>query len=106
MCSVKKVVLKNFAKFTGKHQCQSLFFNKVAALRPDNPRRLLLMIALAFKYYIRRFKKVIKMLLIFVSLRQKLQIRSCFLRYAVIPVEQYVTHCNGMLRNCYSASKF
>ena len=28
-CSIKKGVLKNFAKFTGKHQCQSLFFNKV-----------------------------------------------------------------------------
>ena len=27
----KKAVLKNFAKFTGKHVCQSLFFNKVAA---------------------------------------------------------------------------
>ena len=26
--------LKSFAKFTGKHQCQSLFFNKVARLRP------------------------------------------------------------------------
>ena len=24
----------NFAKFTGKHLCQSLFFNKVAGLRP------------------------------------------------------------------------
>ena len=30
----KKGVLKNFAKFTGKHLCQSLFFNKVAGLRP------------------------------------------------------------------------
>ena len=29
-CSVKKGVLKNFAKFTGKHLCQSLFLNKVA----------------------------------------------------------------------------
>ena len=29
-CSVKKVFLRNFAKFTGKHLCQSLFFNKVA----------------------------------------------------------------------------
>ena len=28
-----KIVLKNFAKFTGKHMCQSLFFNKVAGLR-------------------------------------------------------------------------
>ena len=31
-CSVKKVVLKNFAKITGKHLCQSLFYNKVAGL--------------------------------------------------------------------------
>ena len=29
-CSIKKVALKNFPKFTGKHLCQSLFFNKVA----------------------------------------------------------------------------
>ena len=30
----KKDVLKNFIKFTGKHLCQSLFFNEVAGLRP------------------------------------------------------------------------
>ena len=29
----KKDVLRNFTKFTGKHLCQSLFFNKVAGLR-------------------------------------------------------------------------
>ena len=29
-----KGVLRNFTKFTGKHLCQSLFFNKVAGLRP------------------------------------------------------------------------
>ena len=28
----KKGALGNFIKFTGKHLCQSLFFNKVAAL--------------------------------------------------------------------------
>ena len=28
----KKAVLRNFAKFTGKQLCQSLFFNKVAGL--------------------------------------------------------------------------
>ena len=33
-CSVRKSVLRNFAKFTGKHLCQGLFFNKVAGLRP------------------------------------------------------------------------
>ena len=31
-CTLKKDVLKNFAKFTGKH----LFFNKVAGLRLDD----------------------------------------------------------------------
>ena len=30
--SLKKCVLKNFAKFTGKHLCQNLFFNKVAGI--------------------------------------------------------------------------
>ena len=29
-CSIKEGVLRNFSKFTGKHLCQSLFFNKVA----------------------------------------------------------------------------
>ena len=33
-CSIKKGVLRNFTKFTGKHLCQSLFFSKVASLRP------------------------------------------------------------------------
>ena len=33
--SVKKGVLRNFTKFMGKHLCQSLFFNKVAGLRPE-----------------------------------------------------------------------
>ena len=30
----KKSVLRNFAKFTGKHLCQGLFFNRVAGLSP------------------------------------------------------------------------
>ena len=29
----KKSVLRNFAKFTGEHLCQGLFFSKVAGLR-------------------------------------------------------------------------
>ena len=32
-CSVKKEVFKNLKKFTGKHLCESLLFNKVAGLR-------------------------------------------------------------------------
>ena len=31
---MKKGILRNFAKFTGKHLCLNLFFNKVAGLRP------------------------------------------------------------------------
>ena len=30
----KKGVLRNFAKFAGKHLCQSFFLNKIAGLRP------------------------------------------------------------------------
>ena len=33
-CSIQKRVLRNFTKFVGKHLCKSLFFNKVAGLRP------------------------------------------------------------------------
>ena len=33
-CSMKKGVLRNFTKFTGKHLCLSLFFDKVAGQRP------------------------------------------------------------------------
>ena len=33
-CSMKNDVLRNFTKFTAKHLCQSVFFNKIAGLRP------------------------------------------------------------------------
>ena len=39
-CSVKIGVLRNFAKFTGKHLCQTLFYNKVAGLRPGLFRKI------------------------------------------------------------------
>ena len=44
-CSFRKDVFRNFTKFTGKQLCQSLFFNKVAGLRPfsqNNSWRLFL----------------------------------------------------------------
>ena len=34
-CSVKKVVFRNLAKFTGKHLCQSFFLNKVVGVSPS-----------------------------------------------------------------------
>ena len=33
-CSIIKGFLRNFTKFTGKHLCQGLFYNKVAGLKP------------------------------------------------------------------------
>ena len=33
-CSIKMGVLRNYTKLTGKHLCQSLFFDKIAGLRP------------------------------------------------------------------------
>ena len=33
-----KGVLRNFTNFTGKHLCQSLFFNKVAGLGQGNEK--------------------------------------------------------------------
>ena len=36
MCSVKKGVLRNFAKFAGKYLCQVLFYNKIAGPEPNN----------------------------------------------------------------------
>ena len=33
-CSVRKGILRNFGKFTGKHLCQGLIFNNVVDLRP------------------------------------------------------------------------
>ena len=35
---MEKGALRTFSKFTGKHPCQSLFFNKVAGLRPEHLR--------------------------------------------------------------------
>ena len=32
----KKGVFRNFIKFTGKHLCQNLFFNKIAGLKASN----------------------------------------------------------------------
>ena len=33
-CSARKGVLRNLSKFTGKHLCQVLFYNKVACPEP------------------------------------------------------------------------
>ena len=38
--SLSKCVLRNFVKFTEKHLCQSLFFNKVADLRHEKRYKL------------------------------------------------------------------
>ena len=45
-------VLKNFTKFSGKHLRQILFLNKVAGLRPEHLRWLLLYIHCKFSHFI------------------------------------------------------
>ena len=52
----KKGVLRNFTNFTGKHRCQSLFFNKVAGLRPAN----LLKKRLEHSYFLENFVKFLR----------------------------------------------
>ena len=60
----KKGVLKKFKKFTGKHQCQSLFFNKVASFRPFeinfNYRTPLVATSDGFLFFFAKGKRVIK----------------------------------------------
>ena len=51
----KKGVLKNFAKFSGKHLCQGLFFNKVAGLRPAS---LLIKKGLWHRYFFWEFWEI------------------------------------------------
>ena len=55
-CSTKKDVLRNFSKFTGKHLRQSLFFNKIAGLRPAN----LLKKRLWHRYFPKNFAKFLR----------------------------------------------
>ena len=55
-CSVKKDILRNFSKFTGKHLCQNLFCNKVAGPKPAT----LLKKRLWHRYFHLNFTKVLR----------------------------------------------
>ena len=52
----KKGVLRNISKFAGKHLCQSVFFNKVAGLRPAT----LLKKRLWQRYFLLKFEKFLR----------------------------------------------
>ena len=52
-CSIKKGVLENFAKLTGKHLCQRLFFNKVARLRTQAKETLAKVFSCEFAKFLR-----------------------------------------------------
>ena len=52
----KKCVLKNFAKFTGKHLCRSLSLNKVPSLWPET----FLKTRLRQRYFSVNFVKILK----------------------------------------------
>ena len=67
-CSVRKGVLRNFAKFTVKHLCQSLFFNKVVGLR----RKTLLKKRLWHRYFPVNFETFLRTLFLQNTSRQVL----------------------------------
>ena len=82
-CSVKKCILKNFPKFTGKHLCWSLFFNKVAALRPAKSQVFSCEFWEIFKntFFTEHLQWLLLwMLVIFYSLFSNLQIQSSCLQ--------------------------
>ena len=57
-CSIKKAVLKNFAIFTGKHLCRSLFLKKLQA-RNFIKKRLRLLRHMFFCEYCEIFKNIL-----------------------------------------------
>ena len=82
--SIKKVVLKHLAKFTGKHLCQSPFFNKVAGLRPVT----LLKKGLCHRCFPVNFAKLLRK-----HFLQNISGRRCFCLYQkTIPKNQSLEH--------------
>ena len=78
----KKFVLRNFAKFTGKRQCQSLFFNKVAV---EQLWWLLLNLTILFNEMQPKIKKSffnisINILIIYKEDKKKFQVATMSLR--------------------------
>ena len=57
MWTVKKSVVVNFANFTGKHLCQSLFLNKVTGLSPATLLKRTDSGPSAFLWILRNFKE-------------------------------------------------
>ena len=63
----EKDVLRNFAKFTGKHLCWGLFFNKLASLRPAS------LLTLWHRYFPINFAKFLNTFF------------SCFCMFLILP---------------------
>ena len=57
-CSVRKDVLRNFAKSTGKHLCQGLFFNKVAGLNFAKFLRTLFLQNTSGRLFLKRLERL------------------------------------------------
>ena len=81
-----KGVLRNFAKFTGKHLCQSLFFNKVAGFRPAT----LLKKRLWYRCFLLNFAKLL---------------RIPFLQNTSSGIRQKVESQNGCFKKAKSGGK-
>ena len=100
----KKGVLENFAKFYGKHLCQSLFFNKVAALRPATLLNIFLKPATLFKWSLWdrcfpvNFTKFLRTPFFTEQLRWLLFLFQYFLTFAVSSTPKIKMICNFQRR--------
>ena len=97
----KKGVLKSFVKFTGKHVCQSLFFNKVTSLRPYEFGKNftntffiehLWWMLLIKKYY---FSRGSRSFLLFAAISVKRKSQKIEGRY----IHVHHNHCSALRRN-------
>ena len=64
-CSVKQGVLRNFAKFTGKHLCQGHFLNKVTGAIHKNFRAKILIRVIHKRFHAKILIKVSFMKVLF-----------------------------------------
>ena len=117
-CSVRKGVLRSFAKFTRKHLCQILFFNKVAGLTPATllKKRLWHRCFLVnfceiskntfFTKHLRATASAIRMLLIIFLYARLTWTLSSNLSHNFYPLHKTFNCCNSCKYLTYTSNRF
>ena len=107
-CSIIKCIDRNFAEFTGKHLCQSLFFNKIVGLRPAT----LLKKRLWNRCFPVNFAKLLRTPFLQMILKQrhwKVYLDGCFsgrIYFGNIPAWLLLKSSSIRFRNFYTYFKF